>query len=339
MPAKEALQKVDVHKLQIGMYVYMPVSWKAHPFLKNNFRISSPSQIQKLIETGLENVMVDAARSKISGKWPVDQPEKDNDPDTVRESKEGHDDAAAPALLEEIREAVSDSTLPMEDKTRIVYTRSVEMINEVLDRPTTKNIGEAKKAIVGIVDMILSEKETSHYLTRITSHDFYTYTHSVNVGFLGVCLARTVLQNSDAHDMHELGAGFFLHDLGKLRIPSEIINKPGRLSEEEMGVIRKHPSQGYKILHEARQLTEECKTVVLQHHERMDGTGYPKRLRGEEIHIYGKICSVADVYDALTSDRPYRQKMRPFEALQLMKNEMINHFQRELFEKFVLMLT
>jgi HD-GYP domain-containing protein (c-di-GMP phosphodiesterase class II) len=227
----------------------------------------------------------------------------------------------------------------MEDKTRIVYTRSVEMINDVLNRPTTKNIGEAKRAIVGVVDMILSEKETSHFLARITGHDFYTYTHSVNVGFLAVCLAKTVLQRSDAHDMHELGAGFFLHDLGKVRIPPEIINKPGRLSEEEMNVIRKHPSQGFKILQEARQLTEECKTIVLQHHERIDGTGYPKRLHGEEIHIYGKICSIADVYDALTSDRPYRQKMRPFDALQLMKNEMINHFHKELFEKFILMLT
>jgi HD-GYP domain-containing protein (c-di-GMP phosphodiesterase class II) len=339
MPAKEVLKKVDVRNLQIGMYVIMPVSWKAHPFLVNHFRLSSPSQIQKIIEAGLKDVVVDVARSKITGNWPVDQPDKENDSDKGRDPIEGRDEAARTSILEKIREAVYDKTLPLEDKTRIVYTQSLEMINGVLDRPTTKNIGEAKRAIVGVVDMILAEKETSHYLTRITSHDFCTYTHSVNVGFLAVCLAKTVLQDSDAHDMHELGAGFFLHDLGKLRIPPEIINKPGRLSEQEMTVIRKHPSDGFKILKEARQLTEECKTVVLQHHERIDGTGYPKQLRGEAIHIYGKICSIADVYDALTSDRPYRQKMRPFDALQLMKNEMINHFHKELFEKFIRMLS
>ncbi len=337
MPEKEALKKVDVRNLQIGMYVNMPVSWKAHPFLVNNFRLSSPSQIQKIIDAGLKDVMVDVGRSKIPGKWPVDQPDKGNGSDKGDDPQEESDEAARMAVLEKLHEAVQDQTLPMEDKTRIVYTHSVEMINGVLDRPTAKNIGGAKKAIFGVVDMILAEKETSHYLTRITNHDFYTYTHSVNVGFLAVCLAKTVLED-DGHDMHELGAGFFLHDLGKLRIPPEIINKPGRLTEDEMTVIRTHPSQGFKILNEARQLTEECKTIVLQHHERIDGTGYPKRLRADDIHIYGKICSIADVYDALTSDRPYRQKMRPFEALQLMKKEMSNHFHKELFEKFILML-
>jgi HD-GYP domain-containing protein (c-di-GMP phosphodiesterase class II) len=338
-PANEALKKVDVRELQIGMYVIMPVSWKSHPFLVNKFRISSPSQIQKIIEAGLKDVMVDVARSKIAGMWPIDPPGKGDDSDKSGDPNEVHHEAAQAAVLEKIREAVCDKKLQMEDKTRIVYTHSVEMINGVLDRPTTKNIGEAKGAIVGVVDMILSEKETSHYLARITSHDFYTYTHSVNVGFLAVCLAKTVFQDSETHDMHELGAGFFLHDLGKVRILPEIITKPGRLSEEEMTEMRKHPSLGYKILHETRQLTEECKTIVLQHHERIDGTGYPKRLRGEEIHIYGRICSIADVYDALTSDRPYRQKTRPFDALQLMKNEMINHFHKDLFEKFILMLT
>ena len=165
---------------------------------------------------------------------------------------------------------------------------------------------------------------------------FYTYTHSVNVGLLAVSMAKVLFRGSSGHDMHELGAGFFLHDLGKVQIDLAILNKPGRLTPEETTVMRRHPALGFKILHEAHQLSEECKTIVLQHHERDDGTGYPKQLRGTEIHLYGKICALADVFDALTSNRPYRKGMTSFDALMLMKKEMINHFQKDLYEKFVL---
>jgi len=342
MPSAKKRQKIDTNKLQVGMYVIMPVSWDEHPFLVNRFRISSPSQIEKMRKAGIKSVMVDFARSGLDPDSPEYRPERaDSQLDAGSKLDTDGTDAEKKSqhmVVESIKEAVSDKTLPPDEKVKIVYMRSVEMISDVLEQPTTKNIGEAKGAIVGIVDMILAEKETSNFLLRIISHDFNTYTHSVNVGFFGICLAKNVFQNLDAHDMHELGAGFFLHDLGKVGIPLEIINKPGRLTDAEMDVVRQHPSQGFKILQEARQVTEECKTILLQHHERNDGTGYPKRLRGEEIHIYGRICSIADVYDALTSDRPYRQKMQTFNALRLMKDEMSNYFQKELFDKFVVLL-
>ena len=128
-----------------------------------------------------------------------------------------------------------------------------------------------------------------------------------------------------------------MHDVGKVGINQAIIMKPGKLTADEMEEMRRHPLLGYKLLQETKQLTEESKTIVLQHHERIDGTGYPRRLRGENIHIYGRICSIADVYEALTSDRPYRQKLPPFVALKIMKEEMSHHFQKDLFEKFVLL--
>jgi HD-GYP domain-containing protein (c-di-GMP phosphodiesterase class II) len=341
MSANEVLRKVAVKDLQIGMYVIMPVSWKAHPFLVNRFRISSPAQIRKMREAGLTELMVDLAQSHIEHEPPALQSRASagapHTPDKGPEEK--NRGVALDTLKSSVKEAVSDKTLPLEEKAKVVYAQSLEMINNVLEQPNNRNIGVSKEIIAEIVDMILADKDTSRYLTRITSHDFYTYTHSVNVGFLAVCLAKIVLQDASVHKMHELGAGFFLHDLGKVRIPPEIINKPGRLCEEEMVEIRKHPSSGFKILHECRQLTEECRTIVLQHHERSDGTGYPHRLRGPEIHIYGRICSIADIYDALTSDRPYRKRMLPFDALKLMKDEMMHHLQKDLFEKFVLMLS
>jgi HD-GYP domain-containing protein (c-di-GMP phosphodiesterase class II) len=341
MPSLEKRRKIDTNKLQVGMYVIMPLSWKEHPFLVNRFLISSPSQIDKMRKAGLKSVMVDFDRSRLAPDSPEYRPEQ-TEPQRDSTSNPDTDDTktemnSPPVVIESIKEAVSNQTLSPEEKVKMVYRQSIEMIRGVLEQPTTKNIGAAKRAIVGIVDMILAEEQTSRFLLQIISHDFYTYTHSVNVGFFSVCLAKKVFQKSEAHDMHELGVGFFLHDLGKVGIPSEIINKPGRLTDAEMDVVCRHPSHGFRILEEAGQLTEECTTIVLQHHERVNGTGYPKRLCGEEIHIYGRICSIADVYDALTSNRPYRQKMHTYNALRLMKDEMIGHFQKELFDNFVML--
>ncbi len=119
-----------------------------------------------------------------------------------------------------------------------------------MDDPKAENIKEAKQGISEIVDMVFSQDDTSHYLLRITSHDFYTYTHSVNVGILSIMLAKHLFKGASNHNMHEIGAGFFLHDLGKIRVDPAIINKPGRLTEEEMQQMRKHPYQSYKILKE-----------------------------------------------------------------------------------------
>ncbi|MHB8770832.1 MAG: HD-GYP domain-containing protein [Syntrophales bacterium] len=337
MSPGEGLQKVPVRNLRVGMYVIMPVSWKSHPFLIGRFRISSSAQIQKIRDAGLDEVMVDPARSRVQCVVPAVQPAVSCPPEAEPEQKKSG--AVLVTLKEAVKEAVHDKALPLEERVKVVYSRSVEMIDNCLEQPDRQNITATKEAIASVVDMILADRETSQYLTRITNHDFHTYTHSVNVGFLAVCLAKAILQDSDNHNMHELGAGFFLHDLGKVRIIPEIINKPGRLTGEEMAEVRKHPAMGFKILHECRQLTEECRTIVLQHHERDDGSGYPHQLRGQDIHIYGRICSIADVYDALTSDRPYRRRMQPFEALRLMKEDMMHHFQKDLFEKFVLMLS
>ena len=189
--------------------------------------------------------------------------------------------------------------------------------------------------IYSIVDHILADDGTAAALSRITSHDYYTYTHSVNVGLFSVLLAKAVFKSGHDHDMRELGAGFFLHDLGKCDIPAQLINKPDRLTPDEWQLMRDHPSRGYELLAEAHQLTWECHVIVMQHHERENGTGYPFGLHKDEIHLYGRICSIADVYDALTSTRAYKEKLPTFEALNVMKDEMIHHFNRDLFNIFV----
>ena len=238
---------------------------------------------------------------------------------------------------EDLKIAIEDQKMPKERRANVIYQTSVEMMKRLLQDPKAENIQVVKKEIADMVDVIMSDDATAKHMMTITAHDFYTYTHSVNVGVLAIMLSKVLFKKDDAHNMHELGAGFFLHDLGKIRVDSAIINKPGKLTVEEIKKMRIHPYQSYKILVEANQLSEECRIIALQHHEREDGRGYPRRLCGDQIHVYGRIGCIADVYDALTAERSYKPKLSPFEALRIMKEEMINHFHKDLFENFVLL--
>jgi HD-GYP domain-containing protein (c-di-GMP phosphodiesterase class II) len=328
MDEMETLKKIAVRDLRLGMFVHIPLSWDAHPFLRNKFLVNSPSQIRKIIDAGITELLIDPQKSRFLQEPAVE----------VRKTPEKSQKPKPQVAPKKLLEAIHDPSLPAPEKSRIVRDNTMVMMDNLLRAPTKENIRETKETIAALVEMILTDDETAGYLTKITTYDYCTYSHSVNVGFLAISMSKVLFRGSDGHDMHELGAGFFLHDIGKVEIDTAIVNKRGGLSDAEMNEMRRHPMLGYKVLHGAQQLTEECKTIVLQHHERNDGTGYPKGLHGGEIHLYGKICSLADVYDALTTDRPYRDKMRPYDALILMRDQMIDHFQRDLFEKFILML-
>lgn len=312
------------------MHVILPGAWIDHSFLRSRFTIRYKDEIQRIIESGFDEISIDTsmgipfteAEEVAHGKEDMKPPEK-------WETKN--------LVPDELREAVNDKNLAPEKKAKIVYNSSVELMKRLLDDPKAENIREAKSGITEVVDLVVSDQATAKHLLRITAHDFYTYTHSVNVGVLSIMLCKSIFGSSDRHDMHELGAGFFLHDMGKIRVDPAIINKPGRLTDEEMKRMRIHPYQSYKIMKEADALSEECSIIAMQHHEREDGTGYPMRLKGDEIHTYGRVGCIADVYDALTAERSYKAKLAPFEALKIMKENMINHFHREIFDKFVLL--
>jgi HD-GYP domain-containing protein (c-di-GMP phosphodiesterase class II) len=337
---------VQIKDLQVGMYVIIPLSWVDHSFTRSRFLIKNSAQIEKIREHGLHELQVDLSKSNL----PTDILDAVNEMQEIPEPALHKPEPAKPDPMrpppswtpenlvpEELLEAIDDQRMDSNTKARVVYKHSLEMMSRLLDSPTAENIHASKDAIKSITNMILSDDDTSHNLLRITTHDFYTYTHSVNVGVTAVMLAKELFRHSDAHDLGELGAGFFLHDLGKVNVDSRIINKPARLNEEEMNQMRTHPYQGYRILKEADALSDECKYIVLQHHELYDGSGYPKRLKGDDIHIYGRICCLADVFEALTAERSYKQSMTRFDALKLMRDEMPNHFRRDLLNAFIML--
>lgn len=311
---------IPVQDLKVGMYVILPEAWFKHSFLKNSFEITSQDQIKRIIDCDFGKVIIDTSKglSCIDG--------------TTIPKKEWRPEELIPP---ELREAIYDKTLAPEKKAKVLYSSSVDIMQKLLEDPKAENIGEVKKGIAEMADLIMSDDQTSTQLLKLTSHDFYTYTHSVNVGIFSMLLAKAVFKSSDAHNMHELASGFFLHDIGKVNIDHELINKQGKFTAEEMQIMKMHPEYGYKLLYDTSQLTKECRIIVMHHHERVDGAGYPKGIKGEDIHIYGRICSIADVYDALTSQRSYKPSRNPFEAFKIMKEEMLGHFSMDIFEKFV----
>ncbi len=336
-------KKIDLHLLKVGMYIILPSSWLAHDFFKNEFKINNSQLLMKVQSQKLDYVIVDYEKSDISVLETVTNPTAEelayiSHNDTIKDPK---DDAvpknwsSRKVVPDNLIDAIEDKKLSPDKKSQVIYQHSLEMMESLLEKPDAVNIHECKQAVASITDLILSDDKTAESLLRITSHDFYTYTHSVNVGVTGIMLSKALFKHSDAHDIHELGAGFFLHDLGKVKVNPDVLNKPARLTEAEMRHVRIHPYQGYKLLDGANELTEECRIIVMQHHEFVDGTGYPRKLQGDDIHLYGKICGLADIFDALTAERSYKKAMTTFDALKLMKEKMITHFDSKLFNSFV----
>lgn len=173
--------------------------------------------------------------------------------------------------------------------------------------------------VVGISKLIFSDiKENRHitkYISGIKEADEYTYTHSTNVAFYSMLIAKAL--NFPEHRVHEVIQAGLLHDIGKLMIPNEILNKKGKLTHEEFELIKKHPILGYNFIKDIPELSESVKKAVLLHHERIDGSGYPYGLSGDSTELIAKIISIADVYDAMTQNRVYKNAATPFEAFEM----------------------
>ncbi len=324
---------MDPGDLRPGMYVILPTNVVGHLFTGNSFLIRTRQQIEKIITSGLKEVTIDTKK----GAWSAPAGEEEN---CIREeapvAAEEKAPYGAPGLTGAVPEMLKEKEtigggMDKEKKAKIVYWSSLEIMSKFFDDPRVEKIAQVKSGFVPVVDAIFSD-DMALDMVKLLRHDYYTYTHSVNVGILSILLAKAFLKDPAGHNMRELGAGFFLHDLGKTRIPAQIINKPGRLTGKEWEVMKTHPREGYNLLAEGGHLTEESRVITMQHHEQEDGLGYPLGLKGGQIFLYARICRIADIFDALTSWRPYQEARSVYNALSLMKGMGLD---RELFDKFV----
>ncbi|MBQ1914580.1 MAG: HD-GYP domain-containing protein [Selenomonadaceae bacterium] len=221
----------------------------------------------------------------------------------------------------------------LEERTRAIAVKRVyDMFQQINEKKTFDPV-PLGKASESILNDIMTRKGNLVQLTDLRVHDMYTFAHSVNVAMLSSLLG--VLCGLSKEQLSELTLGTMMHDLGKISIAKEILNKPGRLDDEEFNIIKRHPVEGSNLIRSmplpnAKQLS----IVARQHHEHMDGKGYPDHRKGDQIHIYGRIAAIADVYDALTSVRPYKKAYAPSVAYHIMKNCSAGHFDEDLLRMF-----
>ncbi len=237
-----------------------------------------------------------------------------------------------------IAKILDSPRIVLEKKSKIVYDVTTYLMKDVFSDPRDGDkIKRSKRLVKHTVDLLRSGREASKQLMRLTAHDYRTYTHSVNTTIFAIGLCERVFHEENGIDFYELGCGFLLHDLGKSQIDLKILNKPGPLSDEEWGVMKKHPEYGCELLDAVGELSDTMKPIVLEHHEHYQGGGYPTGKAGEAIHPYGRICCLCDTFDALTTERTYRRAFTTFEALTTMQGEMVDQFDPQYFEQLVLL--
>jgi HD-GYP domain-containing protein (c-di-GMP phosphodiesterase class II) len=219
---------------------------------------------------------------------------------------------------------LTNPAIPTLEKAGAFYLSSSYAMQKAFEYPNAESIEEIKKSVKPILKNIMKDDLILNELISTIKHDHCTYTHSINVGIIATALAIK-FYNMDLQveigEMERLSYGYFLHDIGKSRIMPAILKKAGPLTDEEWKVMKKHPEWGYSILMETGHLTDEAAYISLQHHERPNGSGYPKGVKIQDIHPCARICAIADTFDALISERPYKTALKPFEALTIMKQE------------------
>lgn len=209
------------------------------------------------------------------------------------DSQETLEDEVRLNAMKELRETINTGKLNMESRTRLIET------------------------VEEIIEEILAGKTITNNLTEICSVDTYTFAHCVDVGVISIAVGAKM--GYSKKELLKLGIGSILHDLGKTEIPGEILNKPGKLTPDEYEIIKKHPVYGYKIAVETASKIEPASAgIILNHHERWDGSGYPRKLKGTEISDMDYICAAADIYNAMTTDRVYRPALPPHEAYEML---------------------
>ncbi|MBU5677499.1 HD-GYP domain-containing protein [Alkaliphilus sp. MSJ-5] len=194
-------------------------------------------------------------------------------------------------------------------------------------------VTDLKNMIDGIVDEMFAEKSIMIQLVDIRNLDNYTYSHSVNVAILSLVIGISYGLNKN--DLYDLALGALLHDIGKMFIPENLLKKPGALTIDEFNIVQEHSLRGFNYMKDELNINARSRIISLQHHEKVDGTGYPYKLKDKEINLFSKIVSIADVYDGLTSDRIYRKAIPVHEALEYIMGGCGRLFDFNLVQAFV----
>lgn len=306
---------IPVNQLRPGMYVIAIASQTGAMEIAQTGLVTTRQQVDVLIRRGVLTVKVDLARSKLPGIEQVVSPSPAHSAGSVRPAGSGEGrELKIRRLYQEARE--------LQGK----FIRHLKA-GEPIDITPLAAVAEE------MVDTMFTHGDAMLCLARIRAKDAYLMEHSMNVAILLANFGRYL--GLDRSVLKELTLGGLLHDVGKIMTPDEVLNKPGKLTDEEFGVMRQHVVHSYDILSNTAGITPTMLEVAANHHERLDGTGYPQRLKGDQLSLYTRMSGIVDVYDAVTADRVYKQGMQPTQAFRVLLKGIDQHFDAELVTKFI----
>lgn len=219
------------------------------------------------------------------------------------------------------------------DKTRIKCKASLETVMNRVQTEFTVDSGLVKDMVGSLLEEILNHPKTLFSLSALDNTDESTLNHSVNTTIYAVCLGMELQYGT--RELMELAEGALLHDLGKVLIDKKVLLKPAKLTKEEFEEVKQHSSKGYDMLKKMPNMSERSRQISLYHHERIDGSGYPFGMKGDEIPQFAKLVAIVDVYEALTSERCYHKAMSPYQALEILSEEAVTKMDMELTAKFM----
>jgi HD-GYP domain-containing protein (c-di-GMP phosphodiesterase class II) len=322
------LKKIPVGQARLGMHLHkLEGDWLSHPFWKTRFVLSSASDLQLLRSSGVTEIWIDPALgldvAEAEALLPTPQAPSEPSRSATPATAPGVQAGTQRPFKEELKQAAAvclrgrDAVVAMFNEARMGRTVDAEGC-----LPLVEDIAQSVHRNPGALVS----------LARLKTRDDYSYMHSVAVCALMVSLASRL--GHDEQTCREAGAAGLLHDIGKALMPLDILNKPGKLTDLEFDVIRSHPASGHALLQEGKGASAATLDVVLHHHERMDGTGYPERLTGDRISLLSRMGAVCDVYDAVTSNRPYKAGWDPADSIARMASWK-GHFDPAVLAAFV----
>ncbi len=330
------LRTIDSDQLQPGMYIHKLLgSWVDHPFWRSSF-LAESCDVERIRDSRVSQLVIDTRRG-------LDVP-ADVAPCTV--AIENPADAAVPCEEADADAAAVTTTVRGPDGAQVSLASEVARARRIFEqgRDTVAAMFQevrlgravdteaAMPLVEAINDSVLRHPQALISVARLKTADDYTYLHSMAVAAMMSSLARQL--GLPDGQVIEAAMGGLLHDMGKASTPLEILNKPGKLTDAEFEVMRRHPADGHRLLVDGGVENEVVLDIALHHHEKVDGSGYPHRLAGQDITLMARMGAICDVYDAVTSDRPYKRGWEAAEAIKAMASWQ-GHFDPAIFKVFV----
>ena len=322
------LKRINVQELTLGMHIDgFCGPWMDHPFWRNHFVLTDPQDIDRVLASTIREVWIDTTKG-------LDVPPGT---ETVMQAE------TIQAVVQEIlhtdapaRDTMPTSTAAEYARAAQICAKSKQAVMAMFQEARMGNTVDTELAhhlVREVSDSVIRNPGAMISLARLKNADDYTYMHSVAVCALMISLSRQLKLSEE--QTRSMGLAGLLHDLGKALMPMEVLNKPGKLTDAEFHIIKSHPVQGHNMLAEKEVVNGMVLDVVLHHHEKLDGTGYPHGQKGDDISLFAKMGAICDVYDAITSNRPYKRGWDPAESLKKMAEWTNGHLDPKIFQAFV----